>query len=71
MKRILATGAVAALATVGLAGPAHAAPAEAACFGQVHKTVNSGGLEGFDNVGQLVKAVGGGKAKNAAAKDLC
>ena len=71
MKRILAAGAVAALATVGLAGPANAAPAERACFGQVHKTVNSGGLDGIDNVGQLVKAAGGGKAKNAAAKALC
>jgi hypothetical protein len=70
MKRILATGAVAALAAIGLAAPATAAPAEAACFGQVHKTVNSGGLPGFDNVGQLVQALGG-QGKNAAARDLC
>ena len=70
MKRILAAGAIAALAMLGLAGPASAAPAEAACFGQVHKTVNSGGLPGFANVGELVKAVGG-QGKNAAARGLC
>lgn len=70
MKRIIAAGSIAALATLGLAAPASAAPAQAACFGQVHKTVNSGGLPGFDNVGQLVKALGG-QGKNAAAKGLC
>jgi hypothetical protein len=70
MKRILATGFIAALATFGLAAPASAAPAKAACFGQVHKTVNSGGLPGFNNVGELVKAVGG-QGKNAAARGLC
>lgn len=76
MKRILATGAIAALAVVGSAAPASAAPsergAEARCFGQVHKAVNTGGaVDGVDNVGQLVKAVGGGQAKNAAAKGFC
>ena len=70
MKRILVAGSVAALAALGLAAPAGAAPAEAACFGQVHKTVNSGGLAGFDNVGQLVQALGG-QGKNAAAQGLC
>jgi hypothetical protein len=70
MKRILATGAIAAFAVFGIAAPANAAPAKAACFGQIHKTVNSGGLEGFNNVGELVKAVGG-QGKNAAAKGLC
>ncbi len=70
MKRILATGSIAVLATLGLATPASAAPAKAACFGQVHKTVNSGGLTGFANVGELVKAVGG-QGKNAAARGLC
>jgi len=70
MKRILAAGSIAALATFGLVAPASAAPAEAACFGQVHKTVNSGGLPGFRNVGGLVKAVGG-QGKNAAARSLC
>ena len=70
MKRILAAGSIAALATLGLATSASAAPAEAACFGQVHKTVNSGGLPGFNNVGELVQAVGG-QGKNEAAKGLC
>ena len=70
MKRILAAGSIAALATLGLATSASAAPAEAACFGQVHKTVNSGGLPGFNNVGDLVEAVGG-QGKNAATKGLC
>lgn len=52
MKRILATGSIAVLAMVGLAGSANAAPSDSACFGQVHKTVNSGGVPGVDNVGQ-------------------
>jgi hypothetical protein len=71
MKRILATGAIAALAMVGFAGSASAAPADAACFGQVHKAVNTGAVPGFDNVGQLVQALGGGQAKNELAKSLC
>ena len=70
MKRIIAAGSIAALATLGLVAPASAAPADAACFGQVHKTVNSGGLPGFDNVGALVGALGG-QGKNAAARGLC
>lgn len=70
MKRILAAGSIAAIATLGIAPPASAAPAEAACFGQVHKTVNSGGLPGFNNVGELVRALGG-QGKNAAARGLC
>ncbi|HET7800385.1 MAG TPA: hypothetical protein VFL38_08175 [Humibacillus xanthopallidus] len=71
MKRILATVSIAALGMLGFAGTASAAPADAACFGQVHKTVNSGGVAGFDNVGQLVQALGGGQAKNATAKTFC
>lgn len=70
MKRIIAAGSIAALAAFGLAAPAGAAPAEAACFGQVHKAVNGGVLDGIENVGDLVQAVGG-QGKNAAAKDLC
>jgi hypothetical protein len=54
MKRIVAAGSLFAVAGLGLATPASAAPAQAACFGQVHKTVNSGGLPGFANVGELV-----------------
>jgi hypothetical protein len=56
---------------IGFSATASAAPADAACFGQIHKTVNSGGVEGFDNVGQLVQALGGGQAKNAVATSLC
>lgn len=70
MKRVLVAGSIAALAALGLSAPAGAAPAEAACFGQVHKTVNSGGLTGFDNVGELVKAAAG-QGKNAAARGRC
>jgi hypothetical protein len=70
MKRLLAAGSIAALASLGLAASAQAATADAACFGQVHKTVNSGVL-GVDNVGQLVKAAGGGQAKNALARTFC
>lgn len=70
MKRILAAGSIAAVAAFGFAAPASAAPAEAACFGQVHKSVNSGVLEGIANVGELVQAYGG-QGKNAAAKSFC
>ena len=66
MKKIIVAGAVSALAAVSFAGTTNAAPAPAACFGQVHKTINSG--EG--NVGDLVKLVGG-QGKNAAAKEIC
>jgi len=71
MLRMLAAGSIAALALIGFAGNATAAPAEAGCFGQVHKTVNSGGVAGFDNVGELVQALGGGQAKNSVANSLC
>ncbi|KAB7745443.1 hypothetical protein GA707_05810 [Nostocoides sp. F2B08] len=74
MKRILATTSVAALAVIGFAGTASAAPADAACFGQVHKLVNTEGFGDFVNVGQLVQGLGGsgeykngGQAKKAVA----
>ncbi|GAA2027182.1 hypothetical protein GCM10009819_08180 [Agromyces tropicus] len=70
MKRILATGFIAALATLGVAAPAHAAPNAAACFGQVHKTINTEGALGFTNVGDVVKAIGG-QGKNDTARGLC
>ena len=70
MKRTLIIASVAALAFVGMAGTANAAPGDANCFGQVHKTVNAGGVEGFDNVGQLVQ-VAGGQGKNDIARRLC
>lgn len=69
MKRFLIAGSIAALAVVGFAAPANAAPNDAACFGQIHKAVNAGAI-GLDNVGQLVRAEGG-QGKNAIAKSLC
>ena len=75
MKRMLAAGFITAIAVVGSAGAATAAPAGpgagAACFGQVHKAVNDGFVDGIDNVGQLVQAVEGGQNKNATAKTFC
>jgi hypothetical protein len=75
MKKIIVTAAVSAIAAVSFAGNASAAPAKAACFGQVHKSVNTDSATqealGVKNVGQLVQALGGGQAKNAAAKTFC
>lgn len=72
MKRILATGFIAGLLIAGLAGTAaQAAPSDAACFGQIHKLVNTQGYAGAENVGQLIKLLGGGQEKNAAAHSLC
>jgi hypothetical protein len=70
MKRILAIGAITALATFGFATSASAAPSDAACFGQVHKTINTVGALGFTNVGDVVKAIGG-QGKNATAHSIC
>ena len=70
MKRILVAVSVAALSTVGFAGTATAAPADAACFGQVHKTINTEGALGFTNVGDVVKAIGG-QGKNDTARGIC
>ncbi len=76
MKRIIATGFVTALAVVGIAGtasaaPGNAGPAEAACFGQIHKDVNAREL-GVDNVGQLVQSFTDtkGQGKNGLARDI-
>lgn len=70
MKAILATGFIVALATLGVAGPANAAPADAACFGQVHKTINTEGALGFTNVGDVVQVLGG-QGKNDTARGIC
>ena len=70
MKRTLVAVSIAALSTVGLAGTASAAPADAACFGQVHKTINTVGALGFTNVGDVVQAVGG-QTKNEIARGVC
>jgi len=70
MKRILAIGSIVALSVFGFAASANAAPADAACFGQVHKTINTEGALGFTNVGDVVQALGG-QGKNATARMIC
>jgi hypothetical protein len=72
MKSILVAGSIAAFAALGLAAPASAS-SDAACFGTVHKTVNAGGVPGFDNVGQLVKSFDGkgGQGKKTLARGMC
>ena len=73
MKKIIVTGVVSAIAAVSFAGTASAAPAETnpkACFGQVHKTINTVGALGFTNVGDVVKAIGG-QGKNDTARGVC
>ena len=70
MKRILAIGSIAAFAFVGMAGTANAAPSSSACFGQVHKTINTVGALGFTNVGDVVQTVGG-QTKNSIARGIC
>ena len=70
MKRMLATGSIAALAMVGFSATASADPAQAGCFGQVHKYVNTEGYATADNVGELIGVVQGGQNKNSAARDL-
>jgi hypothetical protein len=70
MKRMLAIGSIVALSIFGFAGAANAAPSDAQCFGQVHKTINTVGALGFTNVGDVVKAVGG-QTKNSIARSMC
>ncbi|WP_062295889.1 MULTISPECIES: hypothetical protein [Demequina] len=68
MKRIIATGFITALAVVGFAGTANAAPADAACFGQIHKAVDVGPLvQSFDDKGQGKNAL----ARALAADGFC
>lgn len=70
MKRILVAGSIAALAMVGFTGTANAAPSDNACFGQIHKTINTDGALGYTNVGDVVKDFGG-QGKNGIARSLC
>ena len=70
MKRLLVAGSLTALALIGTGGAASAAPADAACFGGIHKAINTEGLLGLDNVGQAVKLLGG-PGKNAVATAAC
>ncbi|GAA1669107.1 hypothetical protein [Microbacterium lacus] len=70
MKRILAIGAISALSVFGFAGAANAAPNANACFGGIHKAINTESLLGLDNVGQAVKLLGG-PGKNEVARAAC
>jgi uncharacterized membrane protein len=76
MKKTIGIVATAAFAIAAVSAPVAAKDkgidaGEPYCFGQVHKAVNAGALDGIDNVGQLVKALGGGQDKNAAANGFC
>ena len=70
MKRMLIAGSITALTLIGSAGAASAAPADAACFGGIHKSINTADLLGLQNVGQAVKAYGG-QGKNDIARAAC
>ena len=82
-RKIIITGVVSAIAAISFAGTASAAelpkPGTPGCFGQVHKAVNGGVLEGagINNVGDLVdsKIVNDlgkkGQGKKALATALC
>jgi hypothetical protein len=81
MKKALGIIAASAFAIAAISAPVAAAPNENACFGQVHKAVNTdaatqqlvSGLLNTEikNVGNLVQALGGGQTKNATAKTFC
>jgi len=74
MKKTLGIIAASAFAIAAISAPVAAAPAEAACFGQVHKIINTQGYTigetTFTTVGQAVQAVGG-QAKNGIALGIC
>jgi hypothetical protein len=75
MNKKIITGIVAAglgIATFGSAADAAQSErgAERSCFGGIHKTINTEGALGFNNVGDVVKAAGG-QGKNAIARGLC
>jgi hypothetical protein len=78
MKKIIVSGAVAAIAAVSFAGNASAALPEPGpgCFGKVHKAVNTHedvqALLDVENVGDLVqKSEGKGQGKNMTARSVC
>ena len=75
MKKKIITGIVATgLGLTAFGASADAAPSDRgsdrSCFGQIHKTINTEGALGFDNVGDVVKVLGG-QGKNATARGLC
>ena len=70
MKKIIGIAAASAFAIAAIGAPVAAAPNDNACFGQVHKAVNTmGALPGIDNVGQFVSSLPNkGQDKKAAVK---
>ena len=77
MKKTLGIVAASALAIGAFGAPAAAAPADAACFGQVHKILNTADsvyVVELDvtvtSVNDVVRAFGG-PGKNGAAKAIC
>lgn len=75
MKKKIITGMVAAgLGLAAFGASADAAPSDQgsarSCFGQIHKTINTEGALGFNNVGDVVKVLGG-QGKNDTARGLC
>ena len=76
MKKIIGIVAASAFAIAAFSAPVAAANdnaiADGQCFGGVHKFVNSGGLDGVDNVGQLVQSLENkGQGKKAVAQTFC
>lgn len=81
MKKTLGIVAASALAIGAFGAPVAAAPADAACFGQVHKTLNTAGtITVKDGEGETVAVVSsvndvvrafGGPGKNGAARAIC
>jgi hypothetical protein len=72
MRKTFGIIAASALAIAAFSAPAAAAPADAACFGQIHKAVNGGVLApAVNNVGQLVQGFENkGQGKNELARTL-
>jgi hypothetical protein len=72
MRKTFGIIAASALAIAAFSAPAAAAPNDAACFGQIHKIVNTQGFAGYNTVGELVQASEGkGQGKNTLARSLC
>lgn len=76
MKKIIGIAAASAFAIAAISAPVAAAPNDNACFGQVHKILNTSnsvevvGVGTFTSVADVVKAVGG-QGKNGAARAIC
>ena len=76
MKKLIGIVAASSLAIAAIGAPAMAksdnAVQDGRCFGSVHQLVNSGGLDGIDNVGQLVQSLENkGQGKKEVAQTFC